>query len=68
MTNYTESHNLSIARELKDFVAQEILPGLDIAEDHFWDSLSNIFYEYKDENKAFLETRESIQTQIDEWQ
>ncbi len=67
MTNYTESHNLSIARELKDFVAQEILPGLDIAEDHFWDSLSNIFYEYKDENKAFLEIRESIQTQIDEW-
>ena len=67
MTNYTESHNLSISRELKDFVAQEILPGLDIAEDHFWDSLSNIFYEYKDENKAFLETRESIQTQIDEW-
>ena len=38
MTNYTESHNLSISRELKDFVAQEILPGLDIAEDHFWDS------------------------------
>ena len=67
MTNYTESHNLSISKELKDFVAQEILPGLDIAEDHFWDSLSNIFYEYKDENKAFLETRESIQTQIDEW-
>ena len=67
MTNYTESHKLSIARELKDFVAQEILPGLDITEDHFWDSLSNIFYEYKDENKAFLETRESIQTQIDEW-
>ena len=67
MTNYTESHNLSISTELKDFVAQEILPGLDIAEDHFWDSLSNIFYEYKDENQAFLETRESIQTQIDEW-
>ena len=67
MTNYTESHNLSISKELKDFVAQEILPGLDITEDHFWDSLSNIFYEYKDENKAFLETRESIQTQIDEW-
>ena len=67
MTNYNESHNLSIAKELKDFVAQEILPGLDITEDHFWDSLSNIFYEYKDENQAFLETRESIQTQIDEW-
>ena len=67
MTNYTESHNLSISVELKDFVAQEILPGLDITEDHFWDSLSNIFYKYKDENKAFLETRESIQTQIDEW-
>ena len=67
MTNYTESHNLSISKELKNFVAQEILPGLDIAEDHFWDSLSNIFYEYKDENKAFLEIRESIQTQIDEW-
>ena len=67
MTNYTESHNLSISKELKDFVAQEILPGLDITEDHFWDSLSNIFYEYKDENQAFLETRESIQTQIDEW-
>jgi malate synthase len=67
MTNYTESHNLSISKELKDFVAQEILPGLDISEDHFWDSLSNIFYEYKDENQAFLEIRESIQTQIDEW-
>ena len=67
MTNYTQSHNLSISKELKDFVAQEILPGLDITEDHFWDSLSNIFYEYKDENQAFLETRESIQTQIDEW-
>ena len=67
MTNHIESHNLKYSPALADFVEHEILPGLDITSDHFWSSLSKIFYGFKDENKALLDLRESLQAQIDHW-
>ena len=67
MTNLIESHNLKYSLALADFVEHEILPGLDITSDHFWSSISKIFYAFKDENQALLNLRESLQAQIDDW-
>ena len=67
MPNHIESHNLKYSPALADFVEHEILPGLNISSDHFWSSLSKIFYGFKDENKALLDLRESLQAQIDDW-
>ena len=67
MTNQIESHNLKYSPALADFVEHEVLPGLDISADHFWSSLSKIFYAFKDENQALLDLRQSIQAQIDHW-
>jgi malate synthase len=67
MSDLIELHNLKFSNGLADFVENELLPGLDISSDHFWSSLSKIFYEFKDENKNFLKIREEIQTKIDDW-
>jgi malate synthase len=67
MTNHIESHKLRYSPALADFVEHEILPGLDITADHFWSSLSKIFYEFKKENESFLKIREEIQSKIDDW-
>ena len=67
MTNHIESHKLKYSPALADFVEHEILPGLDITADHFWSSLSKIFYEFREENESFLKIREEIQSKIDDW-
>ena len=58
---------LKISATLKDFVNSELLPGLDITEDYFWDSFEDIIHQFSDRNRALLEKREFIQKQIDEW-
>ncbi len=62
-----ESHEIRYSEELNHFLINEVLPGLDVDVDHFWSSLSEIFYKFAPQNKTLLETRESLQSQIDQW-
>ena len=64
---YITKGSLSVSTDLESFLRLEILPGLDITEEHFWSSLENIIDEFGPKNKALLETRELMQQQIDEW-
>jgi malate synthase len=64
---YITKGSLSVSTDLESFLRLEVLPGLDITEEHFWSSLENIIDEFGPKNKALLETRELMQQQIDEW-
>ena len=61
------STSLTISKHLQDFLENEVLDGLDITKEHFWSSFEKIINEFSPINKALLEKREDIQTQIDNW-
>ena len=61
------SVSLTISNHLKDFLENEVLEGLDISTEHFWSSFEKIVNEFSPRNKALLQKRENIQSQIDNW-
>ena len=65
--NYITKGSLSVAEELSSFLSTEVLPGLEISEDHFWSSLEKIIHEFSPRNKELLDIRELMQGQIDAW-
>jgi malate synthase len=62
-----EPKSMQVSGELKNFLENEVLEGLDISPEHFWNSLESILAEFGPRNKALLDKREVIQSQIDEW-
>ena len=67
ISDKSDSNGMVVSEELKSFLENEVLDGLDINSDHFWSSLENIIAEFGPRNKELLAKRESIQTQIDDW-
>ena len=67
MTKRVETHGLQVARELWDFIEGEALPGTGVASEAFWAGLSKLAHEYGPRNRELLATRETMQTQIDDW-
>ena len=63
----TNSSSLVISKDLKDFIENEVLIGLDISKDHFWSSFETIVNEFSPRNKELLQKRENIQAKIDTW-
>ena len=66
-TSSTDSVSLTISNHLKDFMENEVLDGLDISKEHFWSSFEEIVNEFSPRNKALLQKRDDIQSQIDAW-
>ena len=64
---YINKGSLSVSMDLEAFLKSEVLPGLDLSEDHFWNSLENIINEFSPRNKELLDIRESMQGKIDAW-
>ncbi|MDU8912576.1 malate synthase G [Aestuariicoccus sp. MJ-SS9] len=67
MANRVERHGLQIDRILFDFIESRALPGTGVDADVFWKGLSDLAHDFGPRNRALLETRETIQRQIDEW-
>ena len=65
--NYMQIGSLSVSRDLEIFLRSEVLPGLNITEDHFWSRFEDIINEFSPKNKVLLEIRGSMQKQIDSW-
>ena len=59
--------SLTVSSHLKNFLENEVLVGLDITKEHFWSSFEKIVNEFSPRNKALLQKREDIQSQIDNW-
>ncbi len=56
-----------MAAELHAFVETEVLPGLDITGDRFWQGLDDLLRELAPVNRELLQRRATLQAEIDEW-
>ena len=65
--DYIKKGNLSIARELLDFVNKDLLPGADIKSENFWLGLDETAHELSPINKKLLSIRSEMQKKIDDW-
>ncbi|AKS45696.1 malate synthase [Octadecabacter temperatus] len=67
MTNRVDRAGLSVATELADFIDTQALPGTGVDGDVFWSGLSDLVHDFGPKNKALLEKRDALQSQIDDW-
>ncbi len=65
--SFIKINTLSVSKNLADFVNNELLPGLDVNEKDFWDGFDKSINELSPINKKLLETRETLQSEIDLW-
>ena len=59
--------SLKVSQELDNFLTDELLPGLDINPDAFWESFERVLDEFGPRNKELLAKRAEIQKTIDNW-
>ena len=67
MTERSQYGNLQVAKQLEKLLAEEILPGLNVSDEEFWDSFNHIVEEFVPRNKSLVKDREDLQKQIDQW-
>ena len=67
MTETLKYGNLTVAKELDEFLKSEVVEGIGVDADHFWKSLETILDEFGPKNKELLQKREDIQDEIDQW-
>lgn len=58
---------MQIATVLYQFVEQEVLPDLGLSPQGFWQGCETIFSDFITQNKALLETRERLQSSLDNY-
>ena len=64
---YIKIHNLSVAKDLADFVKNELLLDTNVGPDEFWKGFDKVVHELAPKNKKLLEIRETLQQEIDLW-
>ena len=67
MTERSQYGDLQVAKELDKLLIEEILPGLNISEEEFWNTFNLIVEEFVPRNKSLIKDREDLQNQIDQW-
>ncbi len=58
---------LSVARPLADFMEGEALPGTGIDAARFWNGFAGLLARFAPRNRALLDRRDALQTEIDAW-
>ncbi|MGC4151922.1 MAG: malate synthase G [Propionicimonas sp.] len=59
--------NLTVDPALRDFVATELLAGLDLSEERFWEILAELQERFGSPIQALLARRDELQARIDAW-
>ena len=67
MNTRVEKCGLSIDSSIFELVETEILPGIAVKSDQFWDGLARIVKELGGQNQQHLDHRDELQELIDEW-
>lgn len=67
MSDRAQRADLDVADELISFVEGDALPGTGIDADQFWAGLSKLIGDLSPINRELLQTRERLQTQIDDY-
>jgi len=53
MTKFQQKDLLKVNNDLVTFIKEEVLPGLNISEQHFWTALSEITHELGPETERY---------------
>ena len=64
---FIKINNLSVSKELLDFVNNELLKDTKITQEKFWSGFDNAVHELAKKNKDLIKIREDLQKKIDEW-
>ncbi|MBJ3762800.1 malate synthase G [Maribius pontilimi] len=67
MTDRTHRCELQVATELAEFLESRALPGTGVDTDAFWQGFSDLVHELGPKNAELLETRATMQAQLDAW-
>ena len=67
MKDRVEKHGLQVATVLADFIDKQALPGTGVDAETFWKGFSELVHQKGVRNRELLQTRESMQEQIDAW-
>ncbi|MEO1952482.1 malate synthase G, partial [Thioclava sp.] len=67
MAQRVARNELQVAVELAAFIEDQALPGTGVAPERFWEGLSDLLHTQGQKNRALLETREAIQSKLDDW-
>ncbi len=67
MPEYVDRAGLSVDSILSDFIEQSALPGTGVDATAFWSGFSALVHDLGPRNRALLDTRDSLQEQIDQW-
>ena len=62
-----EKNNLKINSSLFEFINKEVLPGIDVDSEKFWNGFEKVVHELAPINKTLIKKREIIQKEIDNW-
>jgi malate synthase len=64
---YIQKGRLKIAKQLDQFITQDVLPSVQVSVDELWAKFANALPELLSINQSLLEKRVSLQQQIDEY-
>jgi len=62
---YLRINNLSVSKNLANFINKELLPGTKINQKRFWNGFNKYIHELAPKNKKLLQKREKLQKAID---
>ncbi len=67
VTDGNETAGLRVDPALRDFVADELLPGLDLEPAWFWSTVAELHQRFAGRVEQLLRRRDELQEQIDGW-
>ncbi|MGJ8610723.1 MAG: malate synthase G [Octadecabacter sp.] len=67
MTDRIERAGLQVAAELVEFIETRALTDTGVTADTFWGGFSDLIHDFGPKNKALLDKRAELQSQIDDW-
>ncbi len=67
MTQRVKRDELQVDQQLAQFIETQALPGTGVDPAVFWAGLDRLVHDLGPKNKAMLEKRETLQSQIDAW-
>jgi malate synthase len=67
MTSYKIVGGLKVATQLYELIEKDVAPGTGVEVGEFWRSFESIVTALGARNRALLDERAALQTQIDDW-
>jgi len=67
MMAYEKIGEISVAKILRDFIGDEVFPGMEIGAGQFWSGLAGLVGEFAPRIRDQLRFRDELQEKIDEY-